>query len=211
LDLREVLDGDARTGIERFEVTSTRPENANETSDAEIAPNAAGKEKILEAIKPLDAPSHSHNSSTAGAIRSSTTNSKSLSISLTSLHSMHYPKITSVLYASPQDPTDRLLPLCEKLRSLFQKEGYLVPDDRPLKLHATIVNTIHAKSGARGSLVPRFDAEPLLEAWKDFVWATDVPLERVAICKMGAKKVLNEEGAVVGEEYEEIASIPFLL
>jgi activating signal cointegrator complex subunit 1 len=194
-------------------------------------------------------------SSLQTTLKSSTTdttnsNDSLLSISLTSLHSMHSPKSTSILYAAPHDPSGRLLPLCTTLRSLFEKEGHLVPDDRPLKLHATIVNTIYAKSGGRGGgsigtaktiagsytqtagdntdgksavfnrsvghgpnakALLRFDAEGLLEQWKDFIWVEGFPLEKLSICKMGATKITAANGEVIGEEYEEIASIPFVI
>jgi activating signal cointegrator complex subunit 1 len=52
-----------------------------------------------------------------------------------------------------------------------------------------------------------FDATALLEQFKDFVWAVDVRIEKVAICKMGAKKIFDERGEVVGGEYEEVAYI----
>jgi activating signal cointegrator complex subunit 1 len=122
---------------------------------------------------------------------------------------MHSPKSTSILYAGPQDPSGRLFQACVALRGFFEKEGCLVPDNRPLKLHATIVNNIYAKSGHRGGENLRIDAENLLEEWKDFVWAQDFVIEKLAICKMGAKKTINESGQVIGEEYEEVASIPF--
>jgi activating signal cointegrator complex subunit 1 len=99
--------------------------------------------------------------------------------------------------------------MCVLLRNSFEKKGYLVPDDRPLKLHATIVNTIYAKAGHKGGGNLRIDAQDLLEEWKDFVWAKDFPIEKLAICKMGAKKITNANGEIVGEEYEQIASIPF--
>jgi len=134
-----------------------------------------------------------------------------ISISLISLHSMHTPKSTSILYARPQDPTNRLYKTCVVLQKLFQEKGYLVPDDRTLKLHATIVNTIYAKSISRGGGIPRFDAETLLEEWEDFTWARDFQIEKLAICKMGAKKVMDAKGEIMGEEYEEVASIPFLV
>jgi activating signal cointegrator complex subunit 1 len=123
---------------------------------------------------------------------------------------MHSPKSTSILYAGPQDPSGSLLPICSKLRSLFEDAGYLVSDDRPLKLHATIVNTIYAKAEHRGGGNVRFDAEALLGKWKDFIWVQDFAIEKLAICKMGAKKITNENGEIVGEEYEEVASIPFV-
>lgn len=186
-------------------------------------------------------------------------------ISLTSLISMHAPTKTSILYAAPQDPSNRLLPLSQRLRTVFEEKEYTAKDTRPLKLHATIVNTIYAKAGGRyGRAKPmkprpltsqpeassqpepttdptgdadepnddpdrveeeskpedrssgrgpsaraplRFDATALIEQFKEFVWARDFRVEKIAICKMGAKKILDEKGDVVGEEYEEVASI----
>jgi len=166
-------------------------------------------------------------------------------VSLTSLVSMHPPQRTTVLYAAPQDPTNRLLSFCERLRNVFTEKGFLVSDDRPLRLHATVVNTIYAKPGGRQdpskyaktsaprvtdgsesnirlhtsgstdspgrerySKGPRaFDATLLLEECRDLVWAEDVHLEKLAICKMGAKKIVDSSFNVVDEKYEEVASL----
>ncbi|OCK88882.1 uncharacterized protein K441DRAFT_457477, partial [Cenococcum geophilum 1.58] len=177
-----------------------------------------------------------------------------LILSLTSLYSMHPATRTSILYAAPSDPGNRLLPFCLSLQRLFTQRGFLLPDDRPLKLHATVLNTIYAKAGGRGGRarggggigrgvgggvgagagdagngagaadgtgvdpVPdrsrghgpnaraplRFDARGLLERFEGFVWAEGLRVDKVAICRMGARKVLDEGGAVVGEEYEEV-------
>jgi activating signal cointegrator complex subunit 1 len=52
----------------------------------------------------------------------------------------------------------------------------------------------------------RFDAEALMQAYDGFVWANDVRIDRVQICKMGARKILNEEtGEVLDEQYEVVA------
>ncbi|KAL1648892.1 hypothetical protein SLS58_002072 [Diplodia intermedia] len=72
-----------------------------------------------------------------------------LVISLRSLVSMHPPHKTSILYAEPEDPTGRLFAFCNALRCLFTEKGLMIEDTRPLKLHATVVNTIYAKSGGR--------------------------------------------------------------
>src|SRR6266480_108012 len=178
--------------------------------------------------------------------------SSPISISLTSLRSMHDPKSTSILYADPYDSTDRLLPLGRKLRTIFEENGYMIKDTRPLKLHATVVNMIYVKGGGHHNAkrqtrfqtlgaaeaanpinatsteaeeqefklegcsnnhgrntrdAMRFDATALLEQFKDFVWARDFRVEKVAICKMGAKKILGQRGEVVGEEYEEVAHV----
>ena len=125
---------------------------------------------------------------------------------------------------------------------------YLVHDTRPLKLHATILNTIYAKglkspppprgvktktpeaknvadttdgspskpAAADASADPKpksraplkMDATDILERYKDYVWAEGVVLDRVAICEMGSKKLRNEKGEVVSEEYTVVASVP---
>ncbi|GAB7337222.1 hypothetical protein MBLNU457_g2599t1 [Dothideomycetes sp. NU457] len=203
-----------------------------------------------------------------------------LKISLESLRSMHAPHKTSILYALAQDPSERLEPLCNALRDQFMKAGFLIKDQRPLKLHATIVNTIYAKGrkrtrkpreqtngqqrnaevdeiegkeptmnaktkgseaeaendkaqeptirpadqavsneekvapddgstghGPNANAPLKINAVEILERYKDYVWANDFVLDRVAICEMGAKKILNDKGEVLSEEYKEVATL----
>ncbi|EKG21763.1 hypothetical protein MPH_00886 [Macrophomina phaseolina MS6] len=176
-----------------------------------------------------------------------------LVISLKSLVSMHPPRKTSILYARPEDPMNRLHPFCDALRALFTKKGLMVEDTRPLKLHATVVNTIYAKAEGRhgkahrngrgfgrqgrqsiagcsttvetfpgeapgappdtssghgpNARAPiRIDATDLLPRYADFLWADGIRVGKIAICKMGAKKIVGEKGDVVDEEYEEVAA-----
>lgn len=68
-----------------------------------------------------------------------------LTIDLKGLVSMHVPEKTSIIYIEPCDSSERLYPFCLALQDIFKREGMLVPDDRKLKLHATLVNTIYAK------------------------------------------------------------------
>lgn len=68
-----------------------------------------------------------------------------LRVTLRGLESMHTPSKTSILYSAPADPTGRLYPFCLAVQKMFKDKGFLVNDDRELKLHATIVNTIYAK------------------------------------------------------------------
>ncbi|KAL8710752.1 MAG: hypothetical protein Q9220_004770 [cf. Caloplaca sp. 1 TL-2023] len=64
------------------------------------------------------------------------------------------------------------------------------------------------KKGKRKKQVIKFDARELLDRYAGFTWARDVVVEKVAICEMGAKKVVDERtGEVVGEEYREVASV----
>jgi activating signal cointegrator complex subunit 1 len=138
-----------------------------------------------------------------------------ITIDLKGLASMHDPQNTSILYIDPSDATHRLYPFCLALQKIFREEGVLLPDDRDLKLHATIVNTIYAKGknnrsqghGPHANAPLKFDARALLEEYEDFVWAEGVVLDRIAICEMGAKKRVDGEGNVVGEEYTEVASV----
>lgn len=138
-----------------------------------------------------------------------------LTIDLKGLVSMHVPEKTSIVYIEPCDSSERLYPMCLALQEIFKREGLLVPDDRKLKLHATLVNTIYAKGrksqghGSKANAPMKIDARALLDKYADFVWAKDVVLDRIAICEMGAKKRI-ENGEVVGEEYTEVASVPLL-
>lgn len=79
----------------------------------------------------------------------------------------------------------------------------LIEDNRSLLLHATIVNTVYVpgvrgKGSGHGNSKAKLtlDATELLEDYEGFVWMEGVRLEKVAICRMGAKK--NEAG---DEEY----------
>jgi activating signal cointegrator complex subunit 1 len=212
-----------------------------------------------------------------------------LTINLESLIPMQAPHKTSILYAEPQDPSQRLEPFATALRDQFTEKGLLLEDSRPLKLHATIMNTIYAKPkrgrgrskgsklkdglkhmehkvsphhhangedvhtahisndndnpedetastsgsmdgndntapsdpstaesprpigeghGPDGKSWMRFDARNLIEKYKGFVWAEGVRVDRVYICKMGAKKIWSGraegEGEVVDERYEVV-------
>lgn len=129
---------------------------------------------------------------------------KELKVTLRSLMSMHTPSKTSILYAAPVDEDHSLQSFCQKLKDAFAEAELLVPDTRPLLLHATIVNTIyvpgmkgkgsgHGKNKAKLTI----DAREILEKYEEFEWISDMKIEKVAICRMGAKKMEDGE-----EEYE---------
>ncbi|GAA5963256.1 hypothetical protein JCM21900_006571 [Sporobolomyces salmonicolor] len=141
-----------------------------------------------------------------------------LALTLASLLPMHKPSSTSVLYVAPSDPTSRLEPFCAALRASFTQAGHVLPETRPLKLHGTVVNTSSSSSrrgsqgrgkGARGGgrRPHKFDAMRLIEQFRDKVWARDVEVDKVVICKMGAREVRDEEtGEVIDAVYEEVAA-----
>ncbi|KAI0513207.1 kinase A anchor protein [Xylaria bambusicola] len=131
-----------------------------------------------------------------------------LSVTLKGLHSMQSPAKASVLYAPPVD-SGSLTKFCEKLRSVFQDAGLMMEDNRPLLLHATILNTIYVKGkgasrGGKGKGRERLtiDARQILDRYDDYVWIENSPVEKVAICKMGAKK--QENGDEIYEVEAEI-------
>ena len=144
-------------------------------------------------------------------------NISSLAITLSGLHPMHEPSSTSMLYASPLDDTSRLYPFSLALQQAFTKAELLLPEDRDLRLHATIVNTIYAKDkkarvkggghGKNSKGSRKFDAQEVIAKYRDFEWAKDLRIEKVSICEMGAKKITENE-EVIDEEYLEIASVP---
>ncbi|KAK0674511.1 hypothetical protein QBC41DRAFT_297599 [Cercophora samala] len=147
-------------------------------------------------------------------------------VTLKGLASMHPLHKTTVLYAPPVDEkfTGSLQKFCESVRERFllvgegEGEGLMVEDGRPLLLHATVVNTIYVKGrdkqrhrgkhGKERMVVER--AGDIIERYEDQVWMRDVEVEKVAICKMGAKKVVDGEGRETGEEeYEVVGEVGF--
>ncbi|RWA08785.1 hypothetical protein EKO27_g6311 [Xylaria grammica] len=131
-----------------------------------------------------------------------------LLVTLKSLHTMQSAAKASVLYAPPID-NGILTKFCEELRSAFQKAGLMMEDNRPLLLHATILNTIYVKGknasrGGKGKSREKLtiDARQILDRYEDYLWMEDVPIEKIAICKMGAKKQENGD-----EAYEVEAEI----
>ncbi|KAL2179855.1 uncharacterized protein P884DRAFT_267524 [Thermothelomyces heterothallicus CBS 202.75] len=145
-------------------------------------------------------------------------------ITLRGLASMQPAKKAAVLYAPPVDQFGLLQAFCEKVRDVFKEAELMVDEGRPLLLHATVVNTTYVKGnrgeggGSRGNggrgrrggkkwerLV--FDARGIIDRYEDQVWLENMPLDKVAICRMGATKIM-----VDGEEdeaYEVEAEVNF--
>jgi activating signal cointegrator complex subunit 1 len=128
-----------------------------------------------------------------------------LKITLKGLHCTQSPEKTSVLYAPPSDSQGILQSFCEKVRAVFVKEGLVQEADRPLLLHATIINTVYVKgANARGSQPQRgkrsrltIDARDIVDRYEDYVWIQDMAIEKIAICKMSAQPV---EGGEEGDQ-----------
>lgn len=135
-----------------------------------------------------------------------------LKVTLRGISSMnHDPRNASVLYTAPVDQDGRLLQFCRGLRDFFLVEDLIVPDTRPLLLHATVLNTIYVPStkgrgkgdqngrARKGRQRLTLDVTEILEKYRDMEWLSGFRVEKVAICKMGARKV--EGGAEDDEAY----------
>ncbi|KAM0082514.1 hypothetical protein ACKRZS_005307 [Fusarium odoratissimum] len=129
-----------------------------------------------------------------------------LSITLKGLHAFQNAEKTSVLYAPPVDTEGILQKFCEQIKTTFQEAGLMVKDDRPLVLHATVVNTIYVKDG-RGRRREKLtiDARDIVSSYDDYVWLEDMPLDKVTLCRMGAKKIEGTDD----EAYEVVAEVGF--
>ncbi|KAK3630424.1 hypothetical protein LTR56_017482 [Elasticomyces elasticus] len=242
-------DGDEDTS--KVHPKAIRPVGALHCTLGVMSLDKAGLEKAVQALQSLDMKSMLQRARNQ-VPTSATTDSEAaieperevapLSIDLKGLVSMHDPQSTSILYSAPEDLSNRLYPFCQAMQKHFSDAELLVPDDRSLKLHATIVNTIYAKGkkkppmrqrdreeaaeqdeagqgggegqedrsqghGPRANAPLKLDATALLERYQDFLWAGNVVLDRIAICEMGAKKIMDAEGRVLNEEYTEVASV----
>lgn len=120
-------------------------------------------------------------------------------ITLKGLHPMQKPSDTSVLYTPPLDATGLLRSFFTALRQPFL-DASLMTDDRPLLLHATVVNTIYVKG--RGRKRQTIDARAVLDRYEDYVWLEGMEVDRLRICSMGAKD--RGDGEV---EYEVEAEV----
>jgi activating signal cointegrator complex subunit 1 len=137
-------------------------------------------------------------------------------VTLRGLHAMQEPSRTSVLYAPPTDAEGILQDFSEEIKRAFGDAELLVEGaggHGPLLLHATIVNTVYVKDLGKGGGRGRggrhekltIDARHMLDRYEDQVWMDDVRLEKLAICKMGAKKIVVD--GENDEAYEVVAEI----
>lgn len=139
-----------------------------------------------------------------------------LTITLQGLASMQLPSKASTLYAPPVDQLGTLQGFCEKLRAVFQEAGLMIEENRPLLLHATILNTVYVRGQQRrhgGGRTGRggrkekltIDASGILDRYEDEVWLENFKLEKIALCRMGAKKTVVD--GVEDEAYEVEAEV----
>ncbi|KIV95601.1 hypothetical protein PV10_03232 [Exophiala mesophila] len=148
-----------------------------------------------------------------------------LQITLHSLGTFPTSRSARVFYAEPAEPTGVLQGFGELIRKVFKDEG-LITETRPLVLHATVANLIYVKGRGKGkgksSDGGNVDAREILDLFNHnsqnasslgldlgspFIWASDIPIDRIRICKMGAEKSDNPDW---GLEYRPIGEKVFV-
>ena len=171
---------------------------------------------LLKSLRPGEILAKVRTAGTASLVSQSATkdsvsegvSDESLSITLQGLQPTQVPSKTSVLYAPPLDPDGTLYRFCERIRNTFIDSGIMADEGRPLLLHATVINTIYvkgARSASRGKRREKLtlDARDIMSRYDDYVWMEGMPLEKVVICKMGAKKIEGTDD----EAYEVVAEV----
>ena len=211
LNLSELLKQSESQSVDSIQGNHLPNESNNPQTEADPPPEDFGGRPptLLETLKRAVTPPF---------LSRPTTPARPLSISLRGLQAFPKPSEATVLHCPPHDPTSRLYPFCLKLKQRFIDAGFMDSENRPLVLHATIVNTVYAKTDRRhekrrmGSIT--FDATEIMrtynekggiehgDAMGEFVWATDILIDRVRICKMGAKVV---EDSALRQEYVVLA------
>lgn len=120
-----------------------------------------------------------------------------LTVDLRGLATMGAPAQTSVLYAVPHDPTARLQRFAEAVRAAFESAGLVQPEQRGLKLHATVVNTVYARTrGSRSRSRLTFNALNTVRRYDGVAFAEGIVVEKVALCRMG--EVRRSDGSSGG-------------
>ncbi|KAI9010481.1 kinase A anchor protein [Phycomyces nitens] len=111
------------------------------------------------------------------------------------------PSKAHVVYTEAHDEsTDRLLNnLCVGLKTSMVNAGLMVKEDRPLKIHITLINTSYRKVvKAKDNRREPFDARPILDSFGDIDFGVVQPRE-LHLMRMG-KRGPNDT-------YESIGSI----
>lgn len=211
---RALLHGD---DVARCLRESMKPNNTETAlSNEEIADEQKNPtHEVISTLQNIGSPSTSTTASTCPPPLSP------LITSFSGLQAMGSPTSTSILFAAPTDPDSRIRQLCVSVQGIFQAANLMVQENRPLKLHATILSTIYAPKSRRQPQAAKltseaepkkrkvwrkhfkFDAGEILEQYAESEWAIDVRLEKLSLCRMGAQKVVVN-GELVDQEYEEV-------
>ena len=130
-----------------------------------------------------------------------------LPISLAGLATLSSPRRATVLYAVPRDTTGQLQEFAECVRRVFEDAGLVVHEDRPLRLHATVANTVYCRGRGRAQAL---DLRGVLDEFAGWVLAEAVVIDRVALCKMGAGPAGYEVVAFKSHDADEVGKVDAL-
>ncbi|KAG9256680.1 kinase A anchor protein [Emericellopsis atlantica] len=127
-----------------------------------------------------------------------------LQVTLKGIQPLQPPAQCRVLYAPPIDPSGLLRRFCELVRGRFASFMSAEELARPLLLHATVVNTIYVKGIGKSKGRTTIDARDIVGRYEDEVWMEGMDVDRVALCRMGAKAVEGSDGDMVYEVEAEV-------
>lgn len=100
------------------------------------------------------------------------------------------------MYVEPQDDAQTLFRFCTEVIEKMIQGGFMQRENRPLKLHATIVNTSHSKKGKSRIA---FDARSILQNYGQVDFG-QVRLDKLHLMKMGRtgpEKTYQSEGCIL--------------
>ncbi|CAG8439330.1 2412_t:CDS:2, partial [Cetraspora pellucida] len=101
------------------------------------------------------------------------------------------PAKANVLYAKVDESEGRdvIIKLAEFLTAKFTEAGYMKKDNRPFKVHATLINTSHRKFSKKDNYKQRqrlpFSAIPIIDKYTNFEYGIS-KIEKLHISKIGA-------------------------
>ncbi|KAF4587633.1 hypothetical protein GQ602_004326 [Ophiocordyceps camponoti-floridani] len=105
-----------------------------------------------------------------------------LTASIRGLHAPRRSTKTHALYAHAFYEGVWLFEFCKSLRKHFIDSKVMKPPKGTLKLNTTVWNNMHVHRQRQ-----MVDARRLMKECDDFVWADEVPITKLQICKMGMK------------------------
>ena len=130
------------------------------------------------------------------------------------------------LFCLVDDSSQRLPSCIQKIRQSFEQAGYAgLEKQSGLRSEdfvkgPDLIGTKRARRQQKfinpeGALVsqrlsPKFDARGFPEKYQDFVWADDIQIKKLSLCKEGRLATFegSDRKTLIDEDYEEVASIP---
>lgn len=147
----------------------------------------------------------------------------SLAITLSGVHSKSTPEwgtLNRVLHTLCTDSTSRLGPFLDEIRQSFDDAGFDIARLTQTKSeHVTLLKNVHAFKGPR-QIIPDhaqagkfrraparlFETKDITQKFENFVFAENIKLERLSLCRLGLGKKLARFGKET--QLSEVCSVP---